>query len=120
RYGLDEVHLRGIGAVNLANAKRNPNAQTRSWSVPEVVNGSGSDDDLNPVVEGRLRRYDCSQITDGGAGVVLVTDAFLAARPGLKPIARVAGWGHRTTGLSLAAKLERSRRDEVVMPHVRD
>lgn len=120
RYGLDEIHLRGIGAVNLANAKRNPNAQTRSWSVPDVLDGSGVDDDLNPVVEGRLRRYDCSQITDGGAGVVLVTDAFLAAHPGSKPIARVAGWGHRTTGLPLTAKLERSRSDDVVMPHVRD
>ena len=31
------------------------------------------DDEANPVVEGRIRRYDCSQVTDGAAGVVLVS-----------------------------------------------
>ena len=120
RYGIDEIHLRGIGAINLANAKRNPNAQTRTWSVPDLLGGSGADDEVNPVVDGRLRRYDCSQITDGGAGVVLVTDEFLAARPGLQPVARIAGWGHRTTGLPLQSKLERSRGEALVMPHVHD
>lgn len=120
RYGIDEIHLRGIGAINLANAKRNPHAQTRTWSVPDLLGGAGTDDEVNPVVEGRLRRYDCSQITDGGAGLVLVNDTFLAARPDVRPVARIAGWGHRTAGLPLQTKLERSRGDDVVMPHVRD
>jgi acetyl-CoA C-acetyltransferase len=119
RYGLDDVHLRGIGAVNLANAKRNPNAQTRTWNVPDLLGAAGADDEVNPVVDGRVRRYDCSQITDGGAGVVLVNDAYLAAHPDVRPVARLAGWGHRTTGLPLQPKLERSRSGEYVMPHVR-
>lgn len=119
RYGIDDIHLRAIGANNLANAKRNPNAQTRTWSVPDLIGPAGTDDDLNPVVEGRVRRYDCSQITDGGAGVVLCSDRFLRDHPGLVPPARVAGWGHRTAGLPLEAKLERSAGQPYVMPHVR-
>lgn len=120
RYGLDDAHLRAIGALNLANAKRNPNAQTRSWHVPDVVGPAGLDTEVNPVVHGRVRRYDCSQITDGGAGVVLATDAYLAAHPHVRPLARLAGWGHRTTGLALQPKLARSRDETHVLPHVRE
>jgi len=34
RYGLDDTHLRAIAQLNFANARRNPNAQTRDWTVP--------------------------------------------------------------------------------------
>ncbi len=120
RFGIDDIHLRAIGQVNLANAKRNPNAQTRGWNVPDLVGPSGADDEVNPVVEGRVRRYDCSQITDGGAGVVLVSDAYLRDHPEARPIARITGWGHRTAGLPLERKLTRSSGQPYVMPHVRD
>ena len=116
RYGIDDSHLRAIAALNLANARANPNAQTRGWTVPEHL----TDDDVqNPVVEGRLRRFDCSQMTDGGAGIVLVSDAYLRDHPDARPIARIAGWGHRTVGLGLQQKLDRSADDPYVMPHVR-
>src|SRR5450631_4329650 len=70
RYGLREEHLRRIAAQNFANARTNPKAQTRGWATPP---GCFSDDDVaNPPVVGRMRRYDCSQVTDGGAGIVLV------------------------------------------------
>lgn len=120
RYGLDEVHLRAIAALNLANAKRNPLAQTRSWDVPDLVDGVGRDDDVNPLVEGRLRRYDCSQVTDGAAGVVLVNDAYLRAHPAAVPVARIQGWGHRTVGLGLEEKLTRPGTESgYALPHVR-
>ena len=77
------------------------------------------DDETNPVTEGRLRRFDCSQMTDGGAGVVLVTDAWLRDHPTARPLARIDGWGHRTVGLGLQQKLARSAEDPYVMPHVR-
>jgi acetyl-CoA C-acetyltransferase len=115
RYGLDDSHLRAIGQLNFANARRNPNAQTRTWSVPDPI----ADDDSNPLIEGRLRRFDCSQMTDGGAGVVVVTDRYLRDHPGARPIARIAGWGHRTVGLGLQQKLERAADDPYVLPHVR-
>jgi acetyl-CoA C-acetyltransferase len=116
RYGLDEIHLRAIAQLNFANARRNPNAQTREWTVPDPI---GDDDATNPLIEGRLRRFDCSQMTDGGAGVVLVTDKYLRDHPGARPIARIAGWGHRTVGLGLQEKLDRAADDPYVLPHVR-
>ncbi|MBU3705564.1 MAG: thiolase domain-containing protein [Mycobacterium sp.] len=118
RFGIDDAHLRAIAAVNLANARRNPNAQTRDWQVPDLIAGGG-DDSVNPPIEGRIRRFDCSQMTDGGAGVVLVSDDFLREHPGVRPIGRIEGWGHRTVGLGLRQKLEHAAGNPYVVPHVR-
>lgn len=41
RYGLDDTHLRAIAQLNFANARRNPNAQTRGWTIPDPI----TDDD---------------------------------------------------------------------------
>ena len=116
RYGIDEAHLRAIATLNFANAKANPNAQTRGWTVPDPLT---DDDAVNPVIEGRLRRFDCSQMTDGGAAIVLATDEFLRDHPGVRPIGRIDGWGHRTVGLGLQQKLDRAAEDPYVLPHVR-
>jgi acetyl-CoA C-acetyltransferase len=112
RYGLDTRHLHAIAELNMRNAKGNPLAQTRGWTF-----GPGSfaaDDTDNPIVEGRLRRTDCSQVTDGTAGVLLVSDRLRKDRH-----ARIAGWGHGTAGLSLQAKFDRSQGQPYVFPHVR-
>ena len=119
RFGLDESHLRAIAQLNFDNARSNPNAQTRGWTVPDLRAGRDGDDEVNPVIEGRLRRFDCSQMTDGGAGVVLVTDDYLRDHPDARPIGRIDGWGHRTVGLGLQQKLDRSAADPYVLPHVR-
>ena len=114
RYGLDDRHLHAIAELNMRNAKGNPLAQTRGWTFGP---GSFADDDAeNPVVEGRLRRTDCSQVTDGTAGVLLLSDRF---RNRTGPLARIAGWGHGTAGLSLQAKFDRSQDQPYVFPHVR-
>ncbi|MGH3676552.1 MAG: acetyl-CoA acetyltransferase [Mycobacterium sp.] len=122
RYGLDQTHLRAIAQLNFANARSNANAQTRGWTVPDLLGGAAGsdvDDEINPVVEGRLRRFDCSQMTDGGAGVVLATDDYLRDHPDVRPIGRIDGWGHRTVGLSLQQKLDRAAGEPYVLPHVR-
>jgi len=119
RFGIDEVHLRAIAKVNFDNAKRNPLAQTRGWDVPDLVANVGHDDAQNPVIDGRIRRFDCSQVTDGAAGVVLVNDTWLRAHPGVRPMARVEGWGHRTVGLGLQQKLDKDPDNPYVLPHVR-
>lgn len=123
RYGLDEKHLRAIGELNLGNARANPNAQTRKWKFsPESF---AADDEANPLVAGRLRRNDCCQITDGGAGIVLVSERWLAEHGGGRRGASIAGWGHRTVGLPIEQKLQRARSAKAeeaspfVMPHVR-
>ena len=118
RYGLDDRHLREIGRINLENARTNPNAQTRGWALD--AKSFSDDDEANPVVAGRLRRSDCCPLTDGGAGIVFVSDRWLRAHPGHAPRARIVGWGHRTVGLALEPKLERSRTSRWVMPHVRE
>jgi acetyl-CoA C-acetyltransferase len=117
RYGLDDAHLRAIARLNYTNARSNPNAQTRTWTFTDA--SFSADDEANPPVEGRVRRTDCSQITDGAAGVVLVSDRYLAAHPTARPLARIAGWGHTTVGLPLAQKLSRSAGQPYVLPHVR-
>jgi acetyl-CoA C-acetyltransferase len=115
RFGIDDAHLSAIAALNFANARRNPNAGTRDWVIPDLTS-----DVTNPRVEGRMRRFDCSQISDGGAGVVLVGDQFLADHPGVRPIGLLEGWGHRTVGLGLRQKLDRDAGNPYVLPHVRD
>jgi acetyl-CoA C-acetyltransferase len=113
RYGLDTRHLHAIAELNMRNAKANPLAQTRNWQFGP---GSFADDDTgNPIVEGRLRRTDCGQVTDGTAGVLLVSDRLRKNTAQ----ARIAGWGHGTAGLSLQAKFDRSQGQPYVFPHVR-
>lgn len=121
RHGLRHEHLAAIARKNFSNAARNPLAQTRSWRFSDA--SFAADDTANPVVEGRLRRQDCSQVTDGAAAVVLASARFAAAhaaRTGrtMAGFGRIAGWGHRTVGLSLAEKLQRAG-DGHLFPHVR-
>jgi acetyl-CoA C-acetyltransferase len=123
RWGLDRRHLVAVARKNLANARANPRAQTRSWTVTEAT--FADDDATNPVVEGRIRRADCAQLTDGGAAVVLASPRFATAwahRRGrdLARTAQLVGWGHRTAGLPLAAKLSRSSGGGLLAPHVAD
>ncbi|MFI6740481.1 acetyl-CoA acetyltransferase [Nonomuraea sp. NPDC050451] len=109
RHGLSHDHLAAIAEINHGNALRNPLAQTRSWSYPEGC--FGADDVLNPVVEGRLRKYDCGRITDGAAAVVLASDRYGGRGPA------IAGWGHRTAPMPLKDRL--ATRAEYLFPHLR-
>lgn len=122
RYGLKYEHLMGIAEVNFANGRRNPNAQTRSWNFgPEAFS---ADDAANPVVEGRTRKQDCGQVTDGTAVVFLASKARAKAYAdergiSLASIPRIKGWGHRSAPLSYARKVEASRDSDYVFPQVR-
>ena len=133
RFAGKRVHFIGIGGSGMNGLARilldcgavvtgsdpNPNAQTRDWSfTPESFT---DDDTANPPVEGRVRRTDCGQVTDGAAGIVVVSDRYLADHPDLaaRPRAELLGWGHRTVGLPIAAKFAHSADDAYVLPHVR-
>jgi acetyl-CoA C-acetyltransferase len=122
RFGLKQEHLAGIARVNFANAKRNPNSQTRKWVFTEQ--SFLEDDEANPVIEGRMRKHDCGQITDGAACVFLANAekaAEYAKRRGLDiaDIPWIKGWGHRTAPISYAQKIEEGRDGDYVFPHVR-
>lgn len=122
RYGLDDVHLAAIARKAFANARGNPLAQTRTWAVGDAT--FAADDETNPVVAGRLRRSDCSQVTDGAAAVVLATPRYAerwAAGRGidLADVARLEGWGHRTARMTMADKFAASRDEAYVFPQLR-
>jgi acetyl-CoA C-acetyltransferase len=122
RYGIDERHLRQISEVNFRNARANPNAQTRSYAfTPEHFT---ADDAANPVVEGRVRKTDCGQVTDGAAMIVLASaeraaDYARARGISLDSLPRIKGWGHRSAPISYRAKVEASANDDYVFPQVR-
>jgi len=122
RYGLDRKYLNRIAELNYANARRNPKAQTRNWQFDAL---SFTDDDAaNPVIEPGTRRQDCGQITDGACAVVLASERFAKAHQArmgksLSDLAHIAGWGHRNASLRARDKLERSRGQPYVFPHVR-
>ena len=122
RYGLEHQHLSAIARKNFDNATRNPLAQTRNWQFED---GSfDEDDELNPVIEGRLRKQDCGRITDGASAVVVASDSAArrwAHRTGrsLDALARIDGWGHSTASLLLADKLAAHDESGYLFPHMR-
>jgi acetyl-CoA C-acetyltransferase len=122
RYGLDRRYLNRVAEINMGNAKRNPRAQTRGWKFrPETFT---DDDEFNPVIEPGTRRQDCGQITDGAVAVVLASDRFMAryaAKRGARTsdFPQILGWGHTNAGIRFLDKLERSKGEEYMFPHVR-
>ena len=120
RHGLKHEHLARIAEINFANARTNANAQSRNWEFPAGC--FGEDDRLNPVIEGRVRKLDCGQITDGAACVVLAGESAAkayAAKHGLAlaDIPRIKGWGHRSAPLKLEQKLAMSEGQPLLFPH---
>jgi acetyl-CoA C-acetyltransferase len=121
RYGINTDYLKTIGKINFANGKVNPKAQTRNWNFP--AGSFSNDDELNPVIEGCLRKLDCGQITDGAACVILASEKAAklhAAKHGLKlkDIPRIKSWAHRSAPLLLEHKLALSKDQSLLFPHI--
>ncbi|HAZ80542.1 MAG TPA: hypothetical protein DCX08_11465 [Porticoccaceae bacterium] len=121
RYGIDCDHLKTISKINFQNAQANPNAQTRHWTIPSEC--YSNDDQYNPVIEGRVRKMDCGQITDGAACVFLASEKAAKAyalqhKLRLEDIPMIKGWGHRSAPISLNSKLRLSARAPFLFPHV--
>lgn len=122
RFGLEHAHLARIAEINFANARRNPNAQTRKWVFNE--RSFAADDEQNPVIDGRIRKQDCGQITDGAVVLFLASAtraARYAARIGIPvdSLPYIRGWGHRTAPIEYEAKIRASRGQAYVFPQVR-
>jgi acetyl-CoA C-acetyltransferase len=118
RYGLDDAHLARIAAINYANAKRNPRAQTRTWTMSEKH--ACAVDNYNTVIGGRIKVSDCSQVTDGAVALILASPRWVERR-GLdkRSLPRVQGWGHRTAPLRFDDKVAESAGQPYVLPHTR-
>jgi acetyl-CoA C-acetyltransferase len=122
RYGLKQEHLARIAEINFGNGRRNGNAQTRRWTFND--RSFTQDDSENPRIEGRTRKQDCGQITDGAAIVFLASAARAhehAQRLGITVDAfpYIKGWGHRTAPITYAAKVQASEGQPYIFPHVR-
>lgn len=123
RYGLERQYLNRISEINYGNARLNPLAQTRGWEFTEL---SFTDDDIaNPIIEPGTRRQDCGQITDGSVALVLCSDRFIdsyltRSNKTLSRVPRIKGWGHRNAGIKFLDKLDRSKNEKFVFPHVHE
>lgn len=120
RYSIDVDYLTEIARINYANARHNPNSQSRNWQFED--RHFSQDDEFNPSIEGRVRKMDCGQITDGAACVFLANKAVAtdyAKQQGLKlsDIPRIKGWGHRSAPLLFAEKLRISKDQPLIFPH---
>ncbi len=104
-HGATEADLAAIAVQEYANARLNPKAQMRKVSV--TLEQATTIEGINRyVVDGLpLKTYDCSQITDGYAALILATEEGLA-KLGVKrqDAVEVAGWGQATDALSRAGR----------------
>jgi acetyl-CoA acetyltransferase len=104
-YGVSERDLAAIAVAEYANARHNPYAQMRNLelNVEQAVKIEGIN---RYIVDGLpLKTYDCSQITDGYAALILTTDDGLrklgVAR---KDCVEVAGYAQATDALRKAGR----------------
>jgi acetyl-CoA C-acetyltransferase len=101
RHGLTEQQLALVAVKNRAHARLNPLAQMRDCALSLKEACMESED--NPRFAPPLKVTDCSQITDGGAGLVLCSARFLKTLP-RRAAVRLLGYGHTTDCLPLEGK----------------
>jgi acetyl-CoA acetyltransferase len=101
RYGLKEEQLARVAVKNHAHARLNPLAQMRDSTL--TLKEACTATETNPRFAPPLKVTDCSQITDGGAALVLCSEKFLK-RMSQRPAVRLLGYGHATDYLPLEAK----------------
>ena len=99
-HGTTEREFAEISAREYANGNKNPFAQMQKIqvSLDEAATPEGRN---RYIVDGLpLKTYDCSQITDGYAGMILSTEEGLAKLGVAKSeCVEIAGWGQATDPL---------------------
>jgi acetyl-CoA acetyltransferase len=104
-HGVSERDLAAIAVQEYANARENPCAHMRNVQI--TVDDACTIGGINRyIVDGLpLKTYDCSQISDGYAAMILATEEGLA-RLGVtrQDAVRVAGWAQATDPLRKAGR----------------
>jgi len=82
-YGATREYLDQLIILNHGYASNNPKAHTRT-TIEELAEKEGvgieeflANDELNPIVEEPLRRYDCCPVSDGAAYIVLASEEMV-------------------------------------------
>src|SRR5688572_10612901 len=101
RYGLTEQQLAQVAVKNHAHARLNPLAQMRDSKL--TLKEACTVSETNPQIAPPLKVTDCSQITDGGAALVMCSERFIKRMP-QRPAVRLLGYGHATDYLPLEKK----------------
>jgi len=103
KYGASPEQLAWVAYKNYAHARLNPLAQMRDADL--TYDAASQVSEKNPSVAPPLKVTDCSQITDGGAAIVLVSGKYLE-RHGLDKAKypRMLGFGSTTDYLALEKK----------------
>ena len=105
-----------ISAQNYANAKNNPLAQTRKWFMDlEQARMRGTE--TNPLVGGILAVSDCSQVTDGGAVLVLASENYVKEHNLACPV--IKGYGHRVAPMVFTDKMTDAAQSPYILPWTR-
>src|SRR4029077_8561292 len=103
KYGVSPNALAQVAYKNYAHARLNPLAQMREADLSYDYASQVSE--KNPSVAPPLKVTDCSQITDGGAALVLVSGQYLD-KHGIdkSKLVRLLGYGLATDYLALEKK----------------
>lgn len=88
RYGVTEEDIGRLAVKAYANANKNPNAHMRTARMDLATASTASDKNPNFLSNAELAPYikmsDCSQVSDGGTAVIVVSEEGLR-RLGKKP-----------------------------------
>lgn len=77
RYGSELKDFAEIGRINHAHSKNNPYSQFQDeYTLDQILS--------SPMIHEPLTKLQCCPTSDGAAATVLVSQAFLDARPALK------------------------------------
>ncbi len=102
RYGLTEEQLAQVAVKNYSHARMNPLAQMRDAEL--TLSQACTESEKNPRFAPPLKITDCSQITDGGAALILCSERFVKKMSsGARQIC-LLGYGHATDYLPLEKK----------------
>lgn len=124
KYNLDSKrylsNLAQIANINYENAKRNPNAQTRKWYMTyENANMRGKINNSN--VGNLLAISDCSQVTDGAAMVILISEKYAIEKYNeiYNKLPIIKGVGHKNAPMRFDDKIFESKDNEYILPWTR-
>lgn len=100
-FKLEDGDLAKVVAKAYSNANKNPFAHMKAYKMSEEAAREASDKNPlfleNPEYKPHLKVSDCSQVSDGGAAIVLLSEKGLAkAGKKAKDAIELLGYGHAT------------------------